>query len=116
MYKLSIQIILSKWNQHTNTKQFFSLNEKNFELLSETFEDNKSGINDLVDSVIYKYTSLSHNYKSYHNLIKLSKIDDIIYATYAIIVPEDTTATNCFLVNYNIAIINPIIRKAINYV
>lgn len=116
MYKLTIQIVLSKWNQHTNTKQFFSLNEKNFEPLCETFENDKSDIDYLIDSVVHKYTSLPKNYKNFYHLVKLSKIQDTICATYATMAPEDTDVKDCFLINYNIAIINPLIRKVINYV
>jgi len=116
MYKLIIQVVLSKWNSHTNTKQFFSSNGKSFEPLSEIFQDNKSDIDHLIDSVIYKYTSLPQNYKNFYHLVKLSKTEDTLCAIYATMVPEDTEAKDCFLINYNIAIINPLIRKVVNYV
>lgn len=50
-----------------------------------------------------------------YKILSCTKTDSVISINYAVIIPDSVEIKNCYIKNHNIAILHPLVRKALAY-
>jgi|688.fasta_scaffold165387_3 hypothetical protein len=50
-----------------------------------------------------------------YRILSCTKTDSVISINYAVVVPDSIELKNCYIKNYNISVLHPLVRKALAY-
>lgn len=104
-----------------NTKtleRFFLSSQENFyhPIIVESIQCiDSDSIMDCISLGLKKYILNIETKLLQYKILSATKTDNIISINYAIILPDSVETENCYIKPYNIAILNPLVRKAMSY-
>jgi len=120
MHNITLNLVVSVFNTEKQDRLFISSISDYYVPLSMKIDDShiSYSFHDILDSIICTHTNLKPTYKLSYNLISLKKKELDIDINYAVMLPIDTTIKGslCHLLSYNIAVVSPLVRKAMAYV
>jgi hypothetical protein len=108
----SNRYFVSSTDGHYTPLSFFLNLDKDTDSL--TLDDHLT--NFLYDHIEKNITTSPERYAPYYNLLGVKKNGSILEINYTTILPADTKVKNAFLISPNLAVINPVARKAMAYV
>lgn len=119
MFDIKLNLVASIFYTEKNNRLFLSTEEKYYSVpyIALDKDRDQQGIDKCLNTFIYTYApEIKDNYCPYYHLIGVKKNINLIEISYATMLPIDTKITSMFLVGYNLAIIDPLVRKAMSYV
>lgn len=117
MYNVFINIIASTVIEKNN-RMFISVDSDMYTapriMMSS---ENNSKLTDCIDAFLHKYTDAQNPTTLYKHLLSVKQVAiEELDIAYHIVLPYNTTVKEpYFLTSYNISIIHPYVRKAIQY-
>ena len=120
MHNITINLVASVFYTDKQDRLFISSVADYYVPLSMLLDNNHKAysLNDCLDSMIFKHANINSKYKLSYNLLSLKKQELDLNINYATMLPIDTEIKDglSYLSSYNIAVINPLVRKAMAYV
>lgn len=118
MYKVEISLIISSFHFEKKDRVFVSSNKDIFSPPKLTMQNNNFTISYLIDNFIRSIVKTDPKFQFLPILLDVDKSIDIFNIYYAIMLSIDTqlNSEDHYLISKNIAIIDPIVRRALSYV
>lgn len=125
MPEVKCNIVAALYIKDKNNRYFVSSNDEYYIPLSFFLDLNRDTsiltLDDHLTNFLYDHiekngTTSPERYIPYYNLLGVKKNGSILEINYATILPTDTKVKKAFLISPNLAVIDPIVRKAMSYV
>lgn len=114
MLEVIINFVISVYYTDKQTRFFLSSNKDFFVCPQIRINGDALTMDNYLNNFIQKYTN--EQFAIHHRLLSIKKEYNTITINYSTMLPIDTKVNDIDLISYNVAIIDPLVRKAINYV
>jgi hypothetical protein len=115
MFNISIELYVLSFDFEKNERCFVSTDSNVYLPLQKEIEHNSLSIEDNLAELFEKHIQLGFGWVK-HIIIGVTKLDENINMCYACSIPPGTPLINSYYKSSNVAIINPLARKALLYV
>ena len=117
MFDVYLYLIMSTFCTKNNTRFFLSLNDQYFETPSFALTKNGLSVTEELSLFVKRYYDIDE--PLFYHLLKVEKTS-IINLYYSTLLPIDISLKqdnqSIYLINSNIAVVDPMVRKAMIYV
>ena len=115
MFNTIVQLYVLSFDFEKNERCFVSADSNVYLPLQKQIEHNSLSIEDNLAELFEKHIQLGFGWVK-HIIIDVNKLDENINVCYACSIPPGTPLINSYYKSSNVAIINPLARKALLYV
>jgi hypothetical protein len=120
MHNITLNLVVSVFSTEKQDRLFLSSISDYYVPLSMTIDNShiNDSLNDCLDKIILSHTNIKPGYQLSYNLLSLKKKELDIDINYAVMLPINTEIKGggVHLLSYNIAVVNPLARKAMAHV
>lgn len=117
MLDTQLNLVASYFSVSNKERFFLSKSENFFDVpFTNLIGDNRT-ISNYLDDIIYNITTIPKSEHYLYNLLSVVKIENIVNINYSVLLPDKIqTRTNIYAIKSNLAMIDPLVRKAMAYV
>jgi hypothetical protein len=118
MHKIELRLVVSFFDSKKKERVFVSSSDEIFTSIKIELSNDNYSIDYIIDNFIRSITKIDSLFYFFPILLNVDKTIDLVTINYALLLPVDTdiNSDNYYVINKNIAIIDPLVRKAIAYV